>query len=157
MTTINNKVDFRQVVSSLVRNYETLDDYLKDSLNLNAGVYYLQDSDRIDIRQIKKLRLNRDDGCTLSRAITGYAYTNQLKYKIGVNDSPDCDCGFTLQDINHIFWNCQLNSGPRVDLINSLSKKNLFPLFTIKHVLALLYVDIARAIIKFIRMSKLSI
>lgn len=154
---IHNRVDFCQIVSSLVHNYEVLDDRFRDSLNQNAGIYYLQDPDRIDIGKINKLRLNRDDGCALSGVITGYAYTNHFKYKIGVSDSPGCECGYPLQDINHIFWNCQLNSGPRVDLINSLLKKNLFPPFTIKHVLAVLDIDIARAIIKFIRMSKLTL
>lgn len=68
---VNNKMDFRQVTATLVSEYEALDEEFRDSLNQNAGCYYLRDPDRIDIGYIKKLRLNRDDGCTLGRAVTG--------------------------------------------------------------------------------------
>lgn len=80
-----------------------------------------------------------------------------MKYKVGISDSPDCECDLAVQDMDHIFWSCHLNSDPRKILINALAKKDIFPPFSVKHVLALLDVDVARAVIRFIRMANLSL
>lgn len=76
------------------QEYEGMDDRFLSSLNIIAGKYYLQDFSGADVRLIRSLGLSRENGCALGRIITGYAFTNYYKKKIGVSDAPECDAAF---------------------------------------------------------------
>lgn len=63
--------------------------------------------------------ISRKHICTIIRIRTGHALTNQHKYKIGVVDSPYCECG-QIEDLNHIFFDCPINVLPDFDIYKSL-------------------------------------
>lgn len=63
--------------------------------------------------------LNRKHSSTLIRIRTGHCLTNKHKFRIGVADSPYCECG-AIEDLNHIFFECPINIIPHYDIYQKL-------------------------------------
>lgn len=154
---IDNKVDYRQLIQFMSEKYTLIDKFFLESLNADAGGFYMRDFDSINIRSLRGFDLHRMDFCRLIRVITGYPYTNQYLYKIGLMDSPECECGFVNQDMNHILWACPRFQVQREDFINFLIHKKLFPPFSIQFLLANLEAKIAKNLVKFFNSTNLKL
>ncbi|KAJ8914858.1 hypothetical protein NQ315_014871 [Exocentrus adspersus] len=62
---------------------------------------------------------NRRHISTIIRMRTGHCLTDQHKFKIGIADSPLCECG-QLGDLDHLFFGCEINKIPTFDLYQTL-------------------------------------
>ena len=51
---------------------------------------------------------------------TGHTLSNSHLYKIGVKESPACECG-QLEDLDHILFKCPINVIPGVDLYKEIA------------------------------------
>lgn len=91
------------------------------------------------------------------RIITGYAFTYSYLHKIGLKNSPICDCGFPIQNINHIIWACPNFQTQRVSFIATLMNNNLFPPYSIHSLIARLDENSAKALSKFLNSSNLKL
>jgi len=54
----------------------------------------------------KGTNLGRKEWCTLNRARSGVGKTRDNLTKWGLATSTTCDCGFPIQDMDHILFNC---------------------------------------------------
>jgi len=57
----------------------------------------------IKVQFIVRLANKRRNFVTLIRIIIGYINTNNRLFKIGISESPAYSCGFSSQDLNHLF------------------------------------------------------
>jgi len=75
---------------------------------------------------------------------------------MGISDSPDCSCGFSSQDLNHIFWACPFLKDPRKLLYKSLRKLNLQELLSIEYLLGNINKSIASICVNFCRQQRIT-
>lgn len=94
---IQNKVDFKQLISFFSDGYRELDDLFINSLNTGASNYYMQDLSDINIHLFRNFKFNRDDSCKLIRIISGYSFTNHFLHRIGLLDSPSVIIAFLIR------------------------------------------------------------
>lgn len=99
---INNRVDARQLVSFLTEDYSEGEESFLDSLNKNVGSFFMDNFIDYNLHFIQGFGLSRPDLCRLLRILTGYAFNNHYLCRIGVLESPACECGFMDQDLNHV-------------------------------------------------------
>lgn len=154
---INNRVDYIQVTSHLKQEYKSLDAAFVSTLNSGAGVRYTKDFSHFNIRFFRVLDISRRDACRIVRMIAGYAYTGYYLFRSNARDNPNCDCGAGIQDLNHLFFECQLLSRSRSKLYDDLLKLEMVTPFSIKSVLYSINVKICKVLIKFIDDAKLKI
>jgi len=109
-----------------------------------------------DIRAqfVESLVEKRGNYVILIRCITGYVNTNKRLYKMGVVNSLDCRCGFSPQDLNHIFWACPLLVVQRQKLCNRLIQLKMQQPFSIEYVLDNINKRLAIMIYKFMHKSE---
>lgn len=74
--TIINKVDYRQLTSHFSDGYSLININFINTLNVEAGNFYMRDFTNLNIRFTSGLSFNRNDCCKLIRVVTGYALTN---------------------------------------------------------------------------------
>jgi len=86
---------------------------LLKEVNTRVGDYYLNNFKEIKFKFLRKLTINNKDYKILNRVVTGYLYTKAYLYKMRLIDSPMCNCGKAIQDLNHVFWACPILSNER--------------------------------------------
>jgi len=69
---------------------------------------------------------NRKIITTIIRMRTGHCLTKEHQFRIGVADSPFCECG-TIENLNHIFFQCYINSDGVFDLYRDLQNGGVSP------------------------------
>lgn len=154
---INNKVDYNQLISSLKVKYLELDKEFLSYLNIKAGKDFFRNFSEFDIKFFRGLSLLSRESSVIIRLVTGYAYTGYYLYRIGVRNSPACECGSKIQDINHIFLSCNLFENQRRLLFKNLINLKVFPPYSMISLLSILDDKIAKIIIKFVHNSKINI
>lgn len=61
---------------------------------------------------------------TIIRMRTGHCLTNEHKFRIGLSDTPQCECG-QVEDLNHLIFDCPINEIPDFDLYRELVTCNI--------------------------------
>lgn len=154
---INNLVDYLQITSHLRNEYKELDIKFVNTLNSEAGSWFTKDLSHFNISMLRGADLGRSEACKLIRMIADCAYTGYYLFRINARDSPNCECGARIQDLNHLFFECVLLSEPRKKLYTELLKMELPTPFSIKYVLFRLNIKICKLVSKFIDDAKLRI
>jgi len=81
---------------------------------------------------------------------SGYTNTNKRLFRIGFVVSPDCNCGYSPQDLNHLFWACPLLGEQRQKLCSRLRQLKLQSPFSIEYLLGNINKSVTNAMCKFI-------
>lgn len=75
--------------------------------------------------------LSRKYITTVNRLRSDHYSLNASLFKIKVVDNSSCTCGYEIQCINHIIFQCEIYDEQRKKLYNELSKFRMFPPFDI--------------------------
>lgn len=154
---LNNKVDYNQLVSSLKENYVSSDSEFLKYLNRNAGKSFFENFEDFDIKFFRKLNLISREASIIIRMVTGYAFTGHYLYRIGLRESPACECGEEDQNLNHIFLKCILLESHREILVKELIKLKIFPPYSMNFLLNILNEKIVRIFLKFIHSTNINL
>jgi len=95
---------------------------LLKEVNTRVGGYYLNNFKEIKFKFLRKLNTNFKDCVIMNRVITDYSYTRAYLYKMRLIDSPMCNCGNAIQDLNHVFWACPILSEERSKMYRILKR-----------------------------------
>jgi len=117
-----------------------------------VGRYYLNNFKDIKFKSLKKLITNFKDCVIMNRVITGYSYTRAYLYKMRLIDSPMCNCGNTIQDLNHVFWACPILSEEKSKIYGILRGLKLLDSFSLEYLLGNINKKIATSL-KYIKMA----
>ncbi|XP_036142157.1 uncharacterized protein LOC118645386 [Monomorium pharaonis] len=147
---IDNKIAFSEALASLRSNYNQMKEDYMESINIGTGNYYMYNFSDVNIAKVAKYKLDRKELCLLIRIITGYPFTNSVKFKFGLVDSPECNCGELIQNLNHILWACPLYNEARNTLYSKLFNYKCYAPFTIESLISMISERIAKAVIKYI-------
>jgi len=131
-TQINNLISYKEVYSSINKEYIHINSLYIDSISQDTGTYYMANFKDINIQFIEKFAYKRRDYIILNRIITNYSNTNKRLFKIGLIDSSACNCDFSPQELNHLFWACPLQ---RQKIYYSLKQLKLQEPFSIEYLL----------------------
>lgn len=93
---------------------------------------------------------------TIIRMRSGHCLTKEHLHKIGIKDSPYCECG-QIQDINHIFLECPINRIPNLDIYRMAINKNICAPLSMTNILGNLDPSIIRTLIKYITHNKIDL
>lgn len=154
---INNKVDYLQVTANLTHEYKELDDIFLNTLNSNAGKWFIDNFKHFNIGFFRGSDLNRKDACLIIRLIAGYALTGYYRFRMGRRDSPTCECGAPIQDLNHLFFECLNLTQHRRKLYSNLLRLEVPTPLSIITVLNNIDVKTCETLIKFIEDTKLKL
>lgn len=105
--------------------------------------YKIPISESSIISKICRLRLN-------------HCNTNEYLFKIGIVDSPFCDCG-AIENISHVFWHCSLYTNPRNKLLNILYNQKIPAPFSLQDILTHTHLPIINALNDFLNEIKVNI
>ncbi|XP_074111001.1 uncharacterized protein LOC141535107 [Cotesia typhae] len=61
----------------------------------------------------------------INRMRSGHICTNEYLHRIKIKDNPRCDCGHETQDLNHIFFNCNLTKTESENLCQTLKQEKI--------------------------------
>jgi len=147
-TQIANLVSYKEVYNSIHEEYLLIDSRVIDSISRGTGTNYMTNFNDTKIQFIERLTHKRKDCIILTRIITGYMNTNKRLFKMRV-DSSDCVCGFSPQDLNHLFRACPLLNDQRQRLYHCLIQLELQHPFSIEYLLRNINKTIATVICKF--------
>lgn len=90
--------------------------------NINQKYYWFKNSN-----------LNRSTITLINRIRSNHICTNEFLYKIKRSETPECPCGRAIQDLNHIFWDCELTRKETDELEKFLEEnKNIKPPYEIR-------------------------
>jgi len=78
-----------------------------------------------------RLNLSRIEITTVCRIRSNHYNLNYSLHRCGLIGRPDCPCGSSRQDIQHILWSCPLLRNHRTQLTCSLRKALGTPLLTV--------------------------
>lgn len=143
------KVDFRDILPSIKSKIHK--DWMNEWANTAKikGVHYANISEGIKKKTwFHDLNLSRKEITTYSRMRIGHCIIPAHLYKIGIRDSPNCDCG-ELGSLNHIIFECNLHSQNSNRLYTLLSQNNESPM-SINTILANPTTDNVKNILKFL-------
>ena len=87
----------------------------------------------------------------------GHISLNDSLYKIKILDSPQCQCGFERQNLDHILWCCINFSQERKVLLDKLAKYNLFPPLTVNTFLVKPNIKVMKFLLDFVKKCNLVI
>lgn len=148
---LSNKVDYNQLIAHLTGEYSNIDRRFLDSLNGSAGKNFRENFSHFNIKFFRKLSLIKRESSIIIRLIAGYSYTGHYLYRLGLRDSPACECGYEDQDINHIYLQCNLYDDIRRILFRDLSKLKCYPPYSMTYLFYILDSKIAKSILNFIK------
>ncbi|XP_036142787.1 uncharacterized protein LOC118645566 [Monomorium pharaonis] len=154
---VDNQITYSEVVSSLKNSYAQINSNYTNSINIGTGNYYMNGFVNINVNTISKFGLSRKQQCILIRMITGYPYTNSVKKKFGLRESMEYECGFEVQDSNHLFWACPNYNDSRRILYGKLLKYKCQTPFSIEYVMSVINKNIAKAMVNFVDASNIKI
>jgi len=77
-TPVNNLISYKEIISSLAKEYKSIDLYFIDNISQGTGSYYMYNFREINIKFIKKLAYKRRDYILLIRIISIYQYKIQI-------------------------------------------------------------------------------
>ena len=100
--------------------------------------------------------VNRRHLTSIIRMRTGHCMTAVHLFRLGIKDSPDCECG-SVQDLNHIFFECQNNRAHGFCLYEELCRVGVFAPMGVKTLLIEPNFQIIRLINKFLTMNRIII
>jgi len=146
----NNLVSFKEVISSFNKGYEMINFTFIDNISEDTGAYYTNNFRGINTRFIEKLAYKRREYTILIRMVIGYGNTNNRLFKMGLIDSPACNCDFVPQDLNHFFGDCPFLRIQRKKLYRLLRQRNLQDPFLIEYLLGNLDKITATIICRFV-------
>lgn len=99
---------------------------------------------------------NRRHITTIIRMRTGHCATKSHLYRLGVTDSPMCDCG-QVEDLNHIFLECPTKTVPNIDIYREIQITGINAPFNIKMVLRQLNTETMRILIAFLNLNNINL
>jgi len=147
---VENLVSYKEVFSFLHEEYDRIDSLFIEHISQGTGMYYTSKFRDVKVKFVDKLVTSRRDAIALLRILSGYTNTNNRLFKMGIADSPDCNCGYSPQDLNHLFWACPLLIEQRQKLCLRLHQLKLQNPFSIESLLGNINKEVAIAICKFI-------
>lgn len=154
---IHNKVEHNQLSSYLRNTYNYLDKEFLNSSNVRAEKSFFDNFAHFNIKFFGKLSLIRRESSKIIRLVAGYSFTGHYLHRIGLRESPECECRNSDQDINHIFLQCRLLENQRSLLFNSLIKLRVFPPYSMIYLLSILDDNIAKLLLKFLHGTDLNL
>lgn len=125
---INNKIDYLQLAASMFTLYGIMDDAFLNSLNTSAGKFYFENFKHLNLTIFIDLSLNRKKASIIIRLISGYSFTGSYLFKMGIRDTPSCDCEALCQDVNHLLFESKNFDEHRFSLYKNLIELKVFPL-----------------------------
>jgi len=154
-----NDVTYKEITSSLKSIYENMDSRFFFSESKMVGSYFLKNFSNISIKTVRRSTKEKLNCEILSRMITGYSKTRSFLFKAQLIDSPNCECGYPVQNLNHIFWACPILAFERERLLSLLRNLNLLDPFSIEYLFGNFNKKIAAILLKFAKVanSKLNI
>lgn len=93
---------------------------------------------------------------TIIRMRTGHCQTEEHLFKIGIKESPNCECG-QVHSLDHIFFECPINMIPGMDLYQTLRKDGMRTPFSMGSVLANLNLFRMKSLLKFLNINKINL
>jgi len=98
-----------------------------------VGSYFLKNFSNISIKTVRRFTKKKFNCVILSRMVTGYFKTRSYLFKAQLIDSPSCECGYPVQNLNHIFWAYPILSFEREKLLSLLRNLDLQDPFAIEY------------------------
>jgi len=92
--------------NSLRDKYSKIDTLFIDQVSRGTGSYYIRNFKNIKLKFLINLNERRSNYGISSRIISGYPYTKDRLFKMGLVNTPSRKCGELIQNMNHIFWVC---------------------------------------------------
>lgn len=87
----------------------------------HKGTKYFTSFNEITLKPwFHKLKLNRESIVTCCRLRSGHYALNYSLKRCNLVPDPSCQCGFSTQDADHIFWNCPQYDTQRILLLKQL-------------------------------------
>lgn len=71
-------------------------------------------------------KLPREAVVIVNRCRSGHHSLASSLNKIDINESARCQCGYEIQDVNHILWQCPLFDINRQNFVKKLRKQEIF-------------------------------
>lgn len=103
------------------------------------------------------LNIERDLIVTINRSRADHYSLNYSLCKINVVNDPKCECGFEIQDLNHIIWQCSMYNDYRLELIKKLTKYKILLPQNINSFLVKPNIVVFKVIMDFLKKCKLKI
>ncbi|XP_077276971.1 uncharacterized protein LOC143905419 [Temnothorax americanus] len=152
-TSLNNKISHKDISSHLLYAYIDIDAGFLDRINNGSGRFYMENlaDQNLNLSFLSKFRISRRDFGIMARLLAGYPYTNVIKYRFGIGESPSCPCGWEYQDVDHLFWACSRFESGRSRFLRSLFDLELLAPFSCLYLYSNLNYKIVKAILSFIK------
>ncbi|XP_066596498.1 uncharacterized protein [Prorops nasuta] len=103
----------------------------------------------------KRLSQPRDFITWVNRARSNHYHLRSSLARVKIIKNAACDCGNTVQDLNHILWNCPLLEEVRSQIVARLRKLNYFSPYSIEEFLALPKIKPLSFLFGFLKSSEL--
>ena len=100
---------------------------------------------------------NRSFITTINRMRANHYHLSASLFRIGIINSPQCQCGHESEDLNHIIWQCKRFDHQRKALIKNLSDQNLTLPLSIEMLIAKPNLKACESIYKFLKYCNLNI
>ena len=101
-----------------------------EHLGKTKGIFYFQNYHNKNAKPwFYNKNISRELAVTINRCRSGHNNLKESLFKINVIQDPLCQCGASVENLNHIVWQCHLFDQQRINLIQELSKcKQYLPL-----------------------------
>ncbi|XP_008549055.1 uncharacterized protein LOC103572301 [Microplitis demolitor] len=128
----NTEIYIRSMESRFLNiNREISEDFFK----ISGHTYrkYKDQNIRSKKAWFKKTKLKRITITFINRIRAGHICTNEYLHRIRIKDSPACECGYEIQDLNHIYFNCDLTKTETENLYSLLEQEKIQSPYDIKN------------------------
>ncbi|XP_015126997.1 uncharacterized protein LOC107048362 [Diachasma alloeum] len=147
--------DFKEEFRSLSK--KNTSQQLKETGAMKGKVYFrdfYSNSAKPWFRKFKKLR--RNTVVWVNRIRANHYNLKASLARIGVVDSPSCECGYPEQDVDHLVWQCRQYDEQRKELISKIKGKCPFPT-SMNHIVYMLDPIVIKSIDNFFNQCNLKI
>lgn len=147
--------DFRAIFKQ--NSFENTVNFIREMSNMKGKEYFdIYHSDK------KKpwfhgLNLSRKIISWVNRSRANHYNLNSSLYRVNIVSSPACQCGFSDQNLDHIFWHCPEFTEDRKNMINKLSLLGHKVPYNIKTFLRTLEIPVLKILNEFLTLCNIDL